>query len=419
MDFTGSSHSRHHFVTGVAWISNQTQLPFMKQSICSQSRKTLPGKRISRILMTAAVISLAVLAARAQTSSFLSGHLAVLRAGDGVLDLELKQSPAFIDQFDAGGFNSSPSATVKIPTNGSDAFFFNGHAATEGNLTRSADRKLLAFAGYGGVSLLQSNGTPSLLDIPRGFCTVDATGTIHTTLYKTHGLLVKMNPRGVVTDGSNSFWGCGNSFGSYYYNPNNSAEPVEFREIPNSRAIRIVNNTLYTSLNGPDGTAGDMPAGIFAFQDGRGNAAPLPHSADSSLRLLVSAANAYTKNVGFDINAGGTIAYTSDTSAGIQKYVKTNGAWKFEYNFSIPQSIPQDLNHATGCFGLVVDFSRSTPIIYATTTEGYGGSVNSNRVVRIVDTNATAVVTTLAQALSSKIAYRGIDFTPEITASKP
>jgi hypothetical protein len=374
---------------------------------------------MSRFLKTAAGICLAVLAARAQSAGFLPGHLAVLRAGDGVLELSLKQSPVFIDQFDANGFNSSPSATLKIPTNRPDAFFFNGHAATEGNLTRSADHKLLAFAGYGGLDLLQSNGTPSLLDIDRGFCTVDAAGAIRTTIFQSHGLLVKMNPRGVVTDGSNSFWGCGNSFGSYYYNPANSAEPVGFRMIPNSRAIRIINNVLYTTLNGPDGTAGDMPAGIFAFNDGLGNAAPLPHSADSFLKLVVRAADPYTKNVGFDINAAGTIAYMSDTETGVQKYVKTNGVWKFKYNFSIPQNISKDQNHATGCFGLVVDFSASAPIVYATTTEGYGGCVNSNRVVRIVDTNASAVVTTLAQAPSSRIAYRGIDFTPEVSASKP
>jgi len=38
--------------------------------------------------------------------------------------------------------------------------------------------------------------------------------------------------------------------------------------------------------------------------------------------------------------------------------------------------------------------------------------------VRIVDTNATAVVTTLAQAGSVNVAFRGIDFTPE-TLVKP
>lgn len=44
------------------------------------------------------------------------------------------------------------------------------------------------------------------------------------------------------------------------------------------------------------------------------------------------------------------------------------------------------------------------------------GHVDSNCVVQIVDINVMAMVTTLAQASGAKIAYRGIDFTPEATA---
>ena len=128
---------------------------------------------------------------------------------------------------------------------------------------------------------------------------------------------------------------------------------------------------------------------------------------------MVQAESSHNKIAGFDMNAAGTIAYTADTVAGIQKYVKTGGAWKFAYNFAIPQNIPTPQNHEPGCFALAVDFSGQAPVIYATTTEGYNGCVNSNRVVQIVDTNATATVTTLAQAGSANIAYRGIDFTPE------
>jgi len=354
------------------------------------------------------------LTAFGQSSGFLPGHLAVLRAGDGVLDLHLKQSPIFIDQFDPAKFNSSPSLTVRIPTNGADALFFNGHAATEGMLARSPNRKLLTFAGYGGVSLLQSNGTPSLLEIGRGFCTVDAAGAIHTTIFKSRNGLEKMNPRGVVSDGTNRFWGCGNAYGTYYYSQEGPHDPVDFKSIPNSRAVRIVSGVLYTILNGPDGTAGDLSAGIFSFEDGNGNASPLPVSEKTVLKAVFAADPSYTKTAGFDISPDGKLAFLADTMAGVQKYAKTNGAWKFVYNFKIPQVIPEKENHATGCFGLVVDFAGSAPIIYATTTEGYGGCVNSNRVVRIVDTNATAVVITLAESGSSKIAYRGIDFTPEL-----
>jgi hypothetical protein len=368
---------------------------------------------MKQLFLTATLATLAGLTAPAQTAGFLPKHLAVLRAGDGVLDLHLKQSPAFIDQFAPGSLNPQPSFTVSIPTNGPDTLFFNGHAATEGVLTRSADHRFLALAGYGGVNLLQTNGTPSLLDIARVFCTVDAAGKTRTLTYlKTSGV-EKMNPRGVVTDGTNNFWGCGNANGTVYYQPGGAALPVQLSGAPNSRAIQIVRNTLFVTLNGPDADAADLPAGIFAFTDSTGQPTALPRSEDTRLKIVVPVKDPYNKIAGFDLNPERSIAYTADTVAGIQKYVKTGDAWKFAYNFSIPQQIPADQNRGTGCFGLAVDFNGPAPVIYATTTEGYNGSVNSNRVVQIVDTNATAVVTTIAQSPSVKIAYRGIALTPE------
>lgn len=372
-------------------------------------------KRIAIILATA----LFGLSAHAQQTQFLPRHLAVLRAGDGEIDLHSKQAPASIDQFDAGGFNNSPSLSVRIPTNGPNTLFFNGHAATEGILTRSADGRLLAFAGYGGVDLLEKSGTPSLLDIGRGYCTVDAAGTVHTTIYKKHTDEEKMNPRGVVTDGTNNFWGCGNASGTVYYNAGTAGEPVAFEAVPNSRAVRIINGTIYVTLNGADGSASDVSAGIFSFVDAHGNPTALPESADSALKLAVPAQPSYTKIAGFDMNPAGNIAYLADTVGGIQKYTNSSAGWKFAYNFSIPQNITSPDNHGTGCFAVVADFSGPAPIVYATTTEGYEGSVCSNRVVRIVDTNAMAAVTTIAQAPSAKMAFRGIDFTPEGQPAKP
>ena len=138
-----------------------------------------------------------------------------------------------------------------------------------------------------------------------------------------------------------------------------------------------------------------------------------PQQADANIHLVVPAAGAETKISGFDLNPEQTIAYLADTSAGIQKYVKSGTSWRLAYNFAIPQNIPAAENHATGCFGLAVDFSGAAPVVYATTTEGYNGTVNSNRVVRIVDTGATSAVTTVAQSPSDIIAFRGVDFTPE------
>ena len=358
-------------------------------------------------------LSIVLVASVAHAGALQPKHVAVLRAGDGVLSLKLKQSPVFIDEFAPGAFNPGPVSTVAIPTNGPNALFFNGHAATEGILSRSADHHLLCFAGYGGVNLLQMPGTPSLLQIPRGFGTVDPSGAVHTITYLPQGDADKLNPRGSATDGANNFWGCGNAFATIYLNGNASPVAVVFDAIQNSRAIRIIHDALYVTLNGPDAIAEDREPGIYSLQSPSGSASTPPRGVDTRLKAELEVKEPYTKIAGFDMNDSRTIAYLADNSAGIQKYVKTNGAWKFAYNFSIPQNIPAADNHATGCFAVVADFSGPNPIIYATTTEGYGGSVNSNRVVQIVDTNATAIVTTIAQAPSSEIVYRGIDLTPE------
>jgi hypothetical protein len=367
---------------------------------------------MKKMVLLAAGILLAEYVATGQSSSFLPKHLAVLRAGNGVIRLHLKQSPVYIDEFAPDSFNNAPLMTVAVPTNGTDAIFFNGHAATEGMLSRSADDRYLTFAGYGGVNLLQESGTPSLLDIGRAFCAVDAAGKARTIIYEQYGGTQKMNPRGAVTDGLNHFWSCGNASGTAYYDANKSSSPVIFTAVPDSRQVKIINGTLYTTLNGPDGVFLGVPSGIFSFVDG-GDPTPLPESPKTRLSLVVQADKDHSKIGGFDMNPEGTIAYTADAEKGIQKYVKAAGQWKFAYNFSIPQNIPAAANHEAGCFALTVDFSRSAPIIYATTTEGYDGCVNSNRVVRIEDTGASAPVTTIAQGAGPEIAFRGIAFTPE------
>jgi hypothetical protein len=368
---------------------------------------------MKKIILLAAGISLAAFMAPGQSSSFLPKHLAVLRAGNGAIRLHLKQSPVFIDEFAADSFNNSPLMTVAVPTNGTDAMFFNGHAATEGMLSRSADGRFVTFAGYGGTNLLQESGTPSLLDIGRAFCAVDAAGKTRTIIYDQYGGTEKMNPRGSVTDGSNHFWSCGNASGTAYYDASGSGGPVIFADVPDSRQVKIINGTLYTTLNGPDGVFLGVPSGIFSFVDESGDPAPLPESPKTKLSLVVQADEVYSKIAGFDMSPDGSIAYTADAEKGVQKYVKADGKWRLAYNFSIPQNIPASENHEAGCFALTVDFAGSAPIIYATTTEGYNGCVNSNRVVRIEDTGAAALVTTIAQATSPEIAFRGIAFTPE------
>ena len=375
---------------------------------------------MKKLTLASGLAIFVALAASAQNTNltFAPGRLAVLRAGDGFIDLAGKQAPVFVDQFDPNSVNANaggPSLTVAIPTNGSP-LFFNGQAATEGFMSRSADRTILTWAGYS-APLNPFGGTPSGLPIDRGFCTIDAF-TNYSLVYHGQdwygGAAGKTNPRGIATDGTNQFWGSGGTYGNEYYF---GGEIFQFQSLGSTRAVKIVNNALYTSISGADaGVNGSQyyPAGIYDFVGFDGvTPVPLPN-AFAQMNLVIAVQAPYTAINAFDMNPQGTVAYVADTAAGVQKYVKSGGTWNFAYNFSIPQNIPANLNNLAGCYDLVVDWSSSNAVIYATTTEGWGGNVNSNRVVQIVDTNVNATVTTVAQSPSVQIVYRGIDFTPDL-----
>src|ERR1035441_838475 len=300
---------------------------------------------MKRHIITSAIGILITLNAPAQ---FSQGKLAVLQAGDGGFargtsapsDFANKQNPVFIDQFDpnvAAGTNG-PSFHVAIPTIDTDSLRLNGNAGTEGNLTRSADRSVLAFSGYSGNILSLSPGTaPSNLAYDRGICVIDAAGAIHLA-YRGgawYGISTgKTNPRGVATDGTNQFWGCGNGYGSIYYDANTAADPIQFQNITLTSAVKVRNNALYSTVKGSE-SVNLYPAGIYSFVDFYDAPVPYPNAA-SYLHLVVPAAAPYTNCIGFDIDPSGTIAYVADSGLGIQKYVNSGGSWNLACNSTFP-----------------------------------------------------------------------------------
>src|SRR5215470_13422586 len=122
---------------------------------------------LTRTLLLTTVLSTA--AAQAQTT-FQPGYLAVLQEGTGGTNrcqplgavngitnynaddiFGSRQSQMFIDEFNpALADQRTPVVQIAIPTNGPTAMLINGNAGTEGNLTLSGDKRLLAFTGYQG-----------------------------------------------------------------------------------------------------------------------------------------------------------------------------------------------------------------------------------------------------------------------------
>ena len=58
----------------------------------------------------------------------------------------------------------------------------------------------------------------------------------------------KTNPRGVATDGAGQFWGCGNGYGSLYFDANAGGAPSQFQYIDLTSCIKVINNAVVTSV---------------------------------------------------------------------------------------------------------------------------------------------------------------------------
>ncbi len=359
-------------------------------------------------------MAMAAIAARAQgyastngsTNLYYSpGKLVVLREGDGgtarglvASDLNgSRQNPLFVEQYDRYTVNqvyTTNTVSLEIPTNHAytattlcGPLFLNGNAGTEGCLSLSADDSQVAFAAYSGDIMSINNGSataPSNLSYDRGIGVVDAFGN-YTNVYAGpawYGISTgKTNPRGVATDGAGQFWGCGNGYGSLYFDFANLTGPSTFQNVDLTSCIKVVNNEVVASVKGGDVQNSTYPAGIYTFVDFFGNPQPYPNTL-SYLNLQIPATPPYTNCIGFDINPAGTVAYVADSTWGLQKYVKTGSAsWTLAYNLAIPgynfngytngngiwTNTVTGTNVGVGLFSIAVDWSGVNPVIYATT----------------------------------------------------
>src|SRR5262249_49469334 len=152
---------------------------------------------------------------------------------------------------------------------------------TEGNLTLAGDKSRLAFTGYQGDILSVTTGqqtAPSNLSYDRGIGTVDAFGN-YSNPYRGgawYGIATgKTNPRGVATDGAGQFGGCGNGYGSLYFNAGGGLDPIQFQNIALTSCSKVINTPVYASVKQSE-SVNLYPAGVYSFVDFYNNPVPYP-----------------------------------------------------------------------------------------------------------------------------------------------
>jgi hypothetical protein len=190
---------------------------FNTRELLAESSITI---KMKKLIFATCIAMLLAATVRAQntTLEFQPGKLAVLTGGNGVFTFADRRWPVYINEFDPVVSNSVPLLSVPIPTNGPDCMFFNLHGGSEGVfISRAYNRQYLVVAGYhtnqGGMGPLTS--TPSSAgDVDRGFETWDAFTNIvfeydNQNWFGLGANITQDNPRGIATDGTNSYWGDG------------------------------------------------------------------------------------------------------------------------------------------------------------------------------------------------------------------
>ena len=306
--------------------------------------------------------------------------------------------------------NGTQVSSTNLPSSGTKSFILST-SGTEGFISLSANSNSLVLGGYNALP----GSTPqsaTAAAAPRAVATLDAYDNfalpiINPNIYST------FNIRGAVSDGLGNFWTSGSGgtgatvtngeYGIVYVGTATQGTNVcvGLTGTANERCVEIYNGNLYLST-------GSVSRGIWVVSNVSGAYPETSVLVNGTNVSNVMPLNSSSGPYAFQINAASTLAYVAEESlGGIIKFTSTGpgGVWTSNYTISV---LTTGAGAAfTNAYGCAVDWTQSPPVIYATTSES-----TSNRLVRIVDTGASATATLVATA-PVNTAWRGVRFGPQ------
>jgi hypothetical protein len=325
---------------------------------------------MKKLLTTLALVGVITTGAQAQ---FAATNLLLLRVGNGTNALVNSTGPISLLEITRSG---SVVQTINIATN---SLQVSGTATSEGQMSLSPDGSILTIAGY--VPPFAGSGSLSsraATNAPRGYVTVNASGTVSSSTILSNAYSADNIRSGVTVDGS-AFWftgsgGSGSGIMAFSGGATNQLADI------NSRVIKVYNNSLYYST-------GSGAQGIYSISGTptSSNAAPVS--------VLTGVSGQGTSPYDFALSADGNTMYVADDGIGVQKFTFDGLAWSLAYNFT---------NGLSGnrAYGLEVLFGATNEIFWTST----------NNVWSVLDegfaTNATSIYTP-----GANYALRGLEAT--------
>ena len=338
-------------------------------------------------------------------AQFTANRIVVLKTSG--TSVTAQASPVTIQEY---GTDGTSGYAVTLPSTGSTPIqLAAGYSGSEGLLTQSPDNTYLLLAGFSLTGTNTSIAGTSSTTTPRIIGKVDYSGA-YTQLYASSVNYNANDIRGAITDGSN-FWASGASAklvsgvgdGVDYFGPGtpvalgkDATNPVK------AYGLHIFNNQIYYSTQkaGPSNTATAL--GVFSLGSG------LQTAGTAVSTQIINTGSVVPED--FSFNSSMNICYitinSNTATGGIQKWTKSGSAWSLAYTLGTGVT-------NIGAYSLVVDYSGSNPVIYATTFEA-----DANRIIKITDTGSASTSSTIATAATGSW-FHGICFSPKSICTTP
>ena len=382
---TGGTTTLTDGASGGVWTSTSTSIATIGSVSGSLTGVALGTSVISYTVTNGCGTNAATVNIAVVNPSFTRGNLVVLKSGDGSAALSSAATAVFAVEYTTSG--SATGFSVALPTatvSGVPPITISGSASSEGQMTMSAERDRLILEGYNGVA-----GTASIVNTAasanaREIFSINSSGTYALGVSSSSAYSAN-NIRSATASGTNYFSaGTASSApnGIVYLNSNTSLATTP----TNTRVVQIFNGqTYFSASSSPFLGVAKMGTGI-PTTSGQ-TAAQINTTNDGS-------------SYGFSLSPDGTTLYIADDAAGILKYTGSGTSFAFTYTVN-----------ATPVRGLVVDYSGSNPVIYATTTAS-----SANSIIKITDGGSLSTASTIATA-ATNTGFRGIQFAPSCFAS--
>ena len=328
-------------------------------------------------------------------SAFTPGNLVVLQIGDGSGLVANQSIDVSLVEYTTSG---TVVQTIAVPDGGTGTgLSVSGSSTSESHLSRSVDGRYLVFAGFDAAAYTVTVTSNPANTENRIIALVDYQANMDFSTKINDATIASGDIRSVATKDGSAFWATTSANGVRYVPFGNTSASVQLSTAPtNTRVANIYDGQLFIT------SASTIYQGIA-----RVGAGLQTTSGQTTVLLSGFPTASGPSSYNFSISSDSATAYVADdrvgsAGGGVQKWTRSGSTWTLQYTLHT--------GSYSGMRGLLVDWSGTNPVIYA--TNATPGSVPGNdSLLTVTDAGSSSAFTLLATAAANYV-FRGVAWAP-------